>query len=659
VREIILATILTQQRSKEDILTMYLNEIYYGNLAYGIEAAAQTYFGKGAGALNLAEAAFLAGLPQSPIGLDPYTNFAGAKARQEFILDLMVTDGVITELDNVVAKAIVLELVPLIGPTAEVKTLLAPHFILYVQNQLTQQYGAEALLNGGWQVITSLDLPMQLAAEQIIREQVAAQREAHNLTNGAGVVLKPSTGEVLAMVGSIDYFDTVIGGQINMALAPRQPGSAFKPITYAAGMEKGWNTAVALWDVPIELEVGMDSTMIPVNYNGRYHGPMLLREALANSYNIPPLQVARDVGLPYIIQTARKMGITSLSEQPGFYGLSLTLGSGEMPLLELTHAYATLANQGAYQKLQTVLEIRDSEGRLMVDNNRNRLPPNRILDPGIAYILTDILDDDRARETQMGRNNALELPFPAAVKTGTTNEFRDNLVVGYTPAVVVGMWYGNNDYSPMIDSSGLRGAAPAWNKLLQTIYGDEGMLQTLLVNGELIVEFPRPSTVVEKEVCLPRGTGGSSCTARATELFLVNAPQQGLARLGYRPDGQTNPGAWTLTVLPLPAEEAAKVIQQPLPNGFAPPPPRFCVVNQSGTATQNMAGAQTRLFLPIPPFYPDEVRARLWGERQGWNQMAPPVACPLNVVRAAQTGGRATAVATPPPPPPPADNPNP
>ena len=643
VREIVLAGILTQQRSKEDILAMYLNEIYYGNLAYGIEAAAQTYFGKSARDLNLAEAAFLAGLPQAPVTWNPYTNLEGAKARQELILDMMQEDGLITELDNVVAKAIELEIQPLIAETPEVTTLLAPHFVLYVQNELASQYGAEALIRGGWQVTTSLDLTMQTTAEQIVREQVASRRDAHNVTNGTAVILKPSSSEILGMVGSIDYFDTDIGGQINMTISPRQPGSAFKPITYAAAMERGWNTGDVIWDVPIELEVGWDNNMTPVNYDGRYHGPMLMREALANSYNIPPLQLARDVGLPYVIQVARKMGVVSLSEQPGFYGLSLTLGGGEIPLLELTHAFSTLANQGKHQRLVSVLEIRDSEGTLVYDHQRTRLPANQVLDPGIAYILTDILADDQARITQMGVNSALELPFPAAAKTGTTNNFRDNLVVGYTPAVVIGMWYGNNDNQPMVDSSGLRGAAPAWNRLMQAIYNDEAMLNTLLVDGELIVEFPRPSNIEEKTVCLPRGTGGTTCTVTQTELFMVNSPLRGVGRVGYQADIRTNPGAWTLNVLPMPSDEAQKVIQQPLDNGFVPPPPRYCVVN---SGSQSMPSVQTRLFLAIPPFYPDEVRARLWGERHGWTQMAPPLACPISVVRRAQNPP--TAVPAPP-----------
>lgn len=641
IREIFLAAVLTQQRSKSEILEMYLNEIYYGNLAYGIEAAAQTYFGKPATDLHLAESAFLAGLPQSPIQWDPYSNFEGAKARQELIIDLMLDDGLITETDAQVAKAIDITLKPLIAEAAvEGETvLLAPHFILYVQNELADKYGANAVINGGWQVTTSLDLGIYQAAEQALRDQVTARAGKHNVSNGAAVVLKPSTNEILAMVGSLDYFNDDIGGQINMTLAPRQPGSSFKPITYAAAMEKGWNASDVLWDVPIELEVGYEDTMTPVNYDGRYRGPVTFRDALANSYNIPPLQLAREIGLPQIIQTGRKMGIRSLNETPGYYGLSLTLGGGELPLLEMTHAFSTLANQGRFTPLTSVIEIHDSQGNLIFDANRNRLPPNQVLDPAIAYIITDILDDDRARIPAMGAGSALELPFPAAGKTGTTNDFRDNLTIGYTPSMVVGVWLGNTDSQPMVDSSGLFAAAPVWARIIQEVYSNGELGQALLVDGMVPpLAFDRPANIEEKQSCLPRGTGGTTCTASRNELFVANGGTHGIGRIGYTPDVRSVPGAWVLNVLPLTAEAAQQISQPALDNGFAPPAPRFCVINSTSSSIE---GIQTRLFLPIPAFYPDEVRARLWAERYGGGyQMAPPTACPVNVARGASgTGG--------------------
>ncbi len=643
LHEIFLAVVLTRQKSKEDILTLYLNEIYYGNRAYGIEAAAQTYFGRPAAELTLAEAALLAGLPQAPAVWDPYTNFDGARERQRLILDLMAADGMITPAEAEAARGAPLVLRPLLpAGDGNSRAMLAPHFVLYVQREIEKRFGPDALFQGGWQVTTSLDLRMQQLAEEIARQRLLEWGAAHDASNAAVVVLKPHTSEILAMVGSLNYFDPAIDGQVNMAIAPRQPGSAFKPITYVAAMEKGWSTADVLWDVPIELEVGYDDRMIPVNYDGRYHGPLLLRDALANSYNIPPLQLARDVGLPHVIATARKMGVTSLVETPGYYGLSLTLGGGEIPLLELTQAFATLANGGGFTRLSPILKITDSNGRVVTDDTRGRLPPNRVVNDGMAYLITDILDDDRARVPAFGRGSALELPFPAAVKTGTTNDFRDNLTVGYTPGVVVGVWVGNSDSRPMRATSGLQGAAPIWSQLMRTISGDAQLLETLAVNGRPVpTEFARPASVIEREVCLPQGSGGSTCGARRTELMLNGAPIHGIGRLGYTPDSRSVPGAWQLNVLPLSAEAAAQILQAPLENGAAPPRPALCVTNRL------YEGATTRLFLPPPPFYPDEVRARLWAERNGWGgRMAPPAACPTAATRglavrqpASQTAG--------------------
>ena len=471
IKEIFLAFIITQQRSKEAIIQMYLNEIYYGNLAYGIEAAAQTYFGKPATELELSESAFLAGLPQSPLEWDPYTNFEGAKARQEFILDLMYEDGVINYIDAEVAKGVSINLAPRISIQEEVKdtTLEAPHFVLYVQDELERRYGADAITRGGWQITTSLDLNMQNMVQQAARDHVASRAAAHDVSNASVVILKPGTGEILAMVGSLDYFDDSIAGQVNVALSPRQPGSSIKPITFASAMEKGWTMGDVLWDVPIKLDLGDGQEMSPVNYDRLFHGPVLMRDALANSYNIPPIQLLREIGVTNFVATARKMGIDSLKEPPYYYGLALTLGGGEVPLLEMTHAYATLANLGKRPQLTGVLQITDSRGNVIYDAQQNRLPPVNAIDPRIAYILTDVLDDDQARIPAMGRGSALELPFPAAVKTGTTNDYRDNWTIGYTPSVVVGVWMGNSDGHPMIDSSGLRGAAP----VMESNYADD------------------------------------------------------------------------------------------------------------------------------------------------------------------------------------------
>jgi membrane peptidoglycan carboxypeptidase len=650
LHEIFLALVFTQKRSKQEIMEMYLNEIYYGNLAYGIEAAAQTYFGKAAADLNLAEAAFLSGLPQSPVQLNPYLNFDGAKARQVHILDLMLANGFIDYIEAEVAKGTPLRIVPRMVevPAAGQRVLEAPHFVLYVQQELERRYGPDALVRGGWQVTTSLDLSMHKMAETAVREQVIARAANHRVTNGSVVILKPGTGEILAMVGSLDYFNENIDGQVNIALSPRQPGSSIKHVTYAAALEKGWTTGDVLWDVPIAVDLGGGELMWPRNYDGRFRGPLLLRDALANSYNIPPVQLVRDIGVPTFISTARRLGIESLTEPPGFYGLALTLGGGEVTLLELTHSYATLANMGQRPRLTSVLRITDSRGNLLYDVQQERIPPVNAISPGIAFILTDILDDDEARRPAMGHTNPLALPFPAAAKTGTTNDFRDNWTIGYTPGVVVGVWLGNADGRPMRNSSGLQAAAPVWNRIMQGIHADEAMMGSLMVDGRLPPrDFAQPVGVELRRVCLPQGTGGSQCTASRPDYFLVNAPRYAIPRLGYVPDSQSNPGAWTLRTAPLAAEDAQRVQLANLDDGTVPPRPTECVLNVARGSDEGQ-----RLYLPVPPFYPDEVRARIWAQGTGY-RMAPPVICSGAAARAAAgsggsgIGGEDTAVSLP------------
>ncbi len=627
LRELFLSFILTQQRSKQEIIQMYLNEIYYGNLAYGIEAAAQTYFGKHAADISLAEAAFLAGLPQSPIDWDPYTNFEGAKERQELILTLMQNDGVIDDAEAEIAKSVTIRLAPRINITEDTPdfVLQAPHFVLYVQDELEQRYGADALVRGGWQITTSLDLRIQTMAEEAARQQVATRAVEHDVSNAAVVILKPASGEILSMVGSLDYFDAEIAGQVNVALSPRQPGSSIKPITFAAALERGWTTADVLWDVPIQLDLGGGELMTPVNYDGRYHGPVLFRDALANSYNIPPVQLLRDISVPYFVSTARKMGIESLKEPSGFYGLALTLGGGEVPLLEMSRAFATLANQGQKPHLTSVLQITDSRGNVVFDNQSNRLPAVNAIDPRIAFIITDILDDDAARVPAMGRGSALELPFAAAVKTGTTNDFRDNWTIGYTPGLVVGVWMGNSDGHPMQDSSGLRGTAPVWNQIMQGVYADEGMLNSLLVDGRYpLSDFIQPEGLEIQDVCLPLGTGSSSCTSTRPDYFMAGTAVHAIARIGYRTNSRDTLGAWTLNTISIASEDAQRYVdaQPDLTDGTQAPRPTRCVVNSGNPPPQ----ATNQLLLPVPPHYPDEVRARIWARGTGY-QMAPPTIC--------------------------------
>ncbi len=630
VKEILLAFVLTTRKTKEEILALYLNEIYYGNRAYGISAAAQSYFGKPVESITLAEAAYLAAIPQAPTRWDPYTNHWGVIERQHFILDLMVGDGFIDEATAVAAKLEPLNVKPFEFKAADSNQLRnAPHFVLYVQKQIEEKYGAQALERGGWQVVTSLDLEMQLMAEQAARQRLAAWGPGHNATNAAVVILKPQTSEVLAMVGSLDYFNEAIDGQVNMALAPRQPGSTFKPITYVTAMQKGWGPADVLWDVPIELTSNDGSSMKPKNYDNRFVGPVLMRDALANSYNIPPLQLTRDVGISAVMQTGRQMGLQSLTQSPDYYGLSLTLGGGEVPLLEITHAYGTLAAGGRYSRLNSVLSIQDNLGRPIYDINKRRSPSNQIVDPSIAWLISDMLNDNRARTPQMGANSALQRSYPVAVKTGTTNDFRDNLTIGYTPGVVVGVWMGNSDSTPMVNTSGLSGPAPMWAAIMDEIQLNNRFTESLLHNG-LVPEysFGRPSNIVDQTVCLPRGTGSTSCTAERQEPMISNSPFRTVGRFGYPTDPAANPGAWTLNILPLPAEAAQEISQPALQDGTEPPTPSQCVVN--GTRENS----SQRLYLQPPPYYEDEVRARIWARNNGFaGLMAPPLSCPLSVLR--------------------------
>jgi hypothetical protein len=327
-----------------------------------------------------------------------------------------------------------------------------------------------------------------------------------------------------------------------------------------------------------------------------------------------------------MIATARSMGIESLDQGANYYGLAVTLGGGEVTLLEMSHAFATLANMGQRPRLTSVLRITDSRGNVVYDLQQERLPPLRAIDPRIAYIITDILDDDQARIPAMGVNNSLDLPFPAAAKTGTTNDFRDNWTMGYSPGVVVGVWLGNADGHPMRDSSGLQTAAPVWNRIMTNIYADQAMMQSLLVDGRLpSTDFTPPPGIEARLVCLPRGTGGSRCTATRQDWFLAGVAKHGVSRIGYNTYSDQNPGAWTLAYLPMPAAEAQQVSRQPLEDGTLPPVPNTCVFNTS----RSYEGVSRRLFLPVPPYYQDEVHARLWAQRNGYNNMAPATVCPL------------------------------
>ncbi len=494
-----LAQELTALFSKDELLEAYLNLLNYGHLAYGPEAAARVYFGKSAAELNLAEATLLAGIPQRPAELDPLRNFPAAKARQRVVLDLMVRHGYLSpeQADAVFAEELVF------NPEADANPIAAPHFVEYVAAELDRRLGAGASRRSGLQVTTTLDLTFQELAQAIVAEHVAELQPRYDLSNAALVALKPDTGEVLAMVGSADFANAAIHGQVNVAISPRQPGSAIKPILYAVALDTGLiSPATVLWDTPVTYALGSGLTYTPRNYDNRFHGPITVRTALANSYNVPAVKLLQAVTVESMLATAQALGIRSLKADPGHYGLSLTLGGGEVTLLELTGAMAALANGGVFVPPRAILTATDSQGQPV---DLGPIPGGEpVVSPATAFLVTDILADNTARAPAFGANSPLRLSRPAAAKTGTTTDFRDNWTVGYTRYLVVGVWAGNSDGRPMRGSSGLTGAAPIWHDFHEAVLQDPALLAVLAAPAEAEAwAFVPPPTVERRPDCPP------------------------------------------------------------------------------------------------------------------------------------------------------------
>jgi len=506
VKEAILAVEINRQYTKQQILEIYLNQIYYGNMAYGIEAAATTYFGKHAKELTLAEASMLAGLPQSPAIHDPYTNPEGAKARQADVLRLMVEAKFISQAQADEAQAVELTYLPVEF------SMNAPHFVTYVRQELEKMVTADYIYQAGLRVQTTLNPRLQAIAEEEIRNQVNALA-GRNVSNGALVAIETGTGQILAMVGSKDFRDEAIDGQVNMAISPRQPGSAIKPLTYLAAFEKlNYTPSTLLMDTPVEYPDGAGGVYKPRNYDDKFRGPVLLRPALANSLNIPPVKTLQLLGVDALKEMAARLGITTLTRND--YGLALTLGGGEVPLVELTGAYQAMANGGVRVPPTAILSISDSFGRVI---DPPRPQPQPVLRPEHAYLITHILADNEARSLTFGPNSALRLSRPAAAKTGTTNDYRDNWTMGFTPDIVTGVWVGNADNSPMINVSGLAGAGPIWHNFMERAH-----------EGLPVRDFTRPPAIVEMEICADSGALPSPvCPQRKKEIFFKDQPPLG------------------------------------------------------------------------------------------------------------------------------------
>ncbi|KKS97869.1 MAG: penicillin-binding protein [Candidatus Gottesmanbacteria bacterium GW2011_GWA2_43_14] len=461
-KEIILAIWTEQIYTKNQILEMYLNQVPYGGTAWGIKAAAQTYFGKDVNEVSLAESAFLAGLPAAPSRYSPYgMNPLDYKKRQQEVLLRMFKEGYINNTELETAKNETLKFKSTRMPIA------APHFVMYVKDQLEKHYGPRLTESGGLRVITTLNLKLNEEIQKIVTEEVSMLGNL-NVTNGAAVVTDPGKGEILAMVGSKDYFDTEADGNVNVALSLRQPGSSIKVVNYAAALEEGFTAASIIDDSPVTYQ-GTGQSYSPVNYDGRFHGQVTLRTALASSYNIPAVKILSSIGIKRMVEQGKKMGVKSWTD-PDRFGLSLTLGGGEVTMLDMSRVYGTIANYGKREDLTPFISITDQKG------NKLPLPKKEFniqaISPEIAFILTDILADNLARSPAFGLTSSLYLPgIATAVKTGTSDSKRDNWTIGYTADYVAAVWVGNNDNTPMHPrlTSGVTGAAPIWNSIMKLL----------------------------------------------------------------------------------------------------------------------------------------------------------------------------------------------
>lgn len=491
IREAVLAWATEIAYSKDEILEMYLNHVPYGGTSYGIEQAAKHYFTKKASELNLAEAALLAGLPQAPTRFSPFgANPKLAKARQKQVLDRMVEDKYISHQE---AEEVFKQELKYAPQTTNIK---APHFVMYIKDLLVQEYGTKMVEQGGLRVTTSLDLEIQEFAQATIASEVAKLKNMR-VSNGAALVTKPNTGEVLAMLGSRDYFDQEIDGNVNISTSLRQPGSSIKPINYAVGLLKGYTPATLLLDVPTCFVVAGQPLYCPRNYDGKFHSTVEMRFGLGSSYNIPAVKMLALNGIEAMIATASAMGITTWKD-PSHYGLSLTLGGGEVKMTEMAVAFGVFANQGVKIDLHPILKVVDYKGKVYQETDFENQPPqgSQVLPTEVSYLISHILLDNNARMAAFGPSSELVIPGHAvSVKTGTTDHPqgpRDNWTIGYTPSYLIASWVGNNDNSPMNPwlVSGVTGAAPIWHKITEFVLKD------------IPDEWPKkPENIIGSHVC--------------------------------------------------------------------------------------------------------------------------------------------------------------
>lgn len=519
IREAILAVEVDALYTKEEILERYLNEVNYGGSVYGVEEASQWYFGKPAQDLSLAESALLAGLPVAPSAYSPFGPHPDrAKFRQEEVLFRMKTLGFISEEQFEQARS---EKLSFRQGTYDIES---PHFVMFIRELLAAQFGEEMVSQGGLEVYTTLDSTVQASAEASLAQEVDRLKRLR-VSNGAALVTNPNSGEVLAMVGSRDYFDVPNDGQVNVVFRERQPGSSIKPVTYVTAFERGFTPSDLIDDAPVVYKAQGAPPYQPKNYDGRYHGKVSLREALANSYNIPAVRLLAEVGVDALVQQGREMGITTWNDSSR-YGLALTLGAGEVTMYDMARVYGTFASGGVSVPLNPLLSVKAPDGKMLYENTcAGSVVPcqgNRVLSQWHAYQITDILSDNNARASAFGRNSVLHIPGQqVAVKTGTTNSLRDNWTIGYTTDRVVVTWVGNNDNTPMSAvASGVTGASPIWHNIMVSLLGDQrhtfamptgfqkvkicATTRTLPCNGcPKVVEEVLPVGQIPQQACSP------------------------------------------------------------------------------------------------------------------------------------------------------------
>lgn len=478
IHEVILALKLEQKYTKDEILELYFNNAPYGGTLYGVEAAARAFFAKSAKEVTLGEAAYLAALPQSPTRYSPYGNNRDElDARKDYVLERMKKLGMITEEEKVAAQAEEVVFSP-----QSANSIIAPHFVFYIEQQLEEKYGPDAVTDG-LVVTTTLDVDLQRKAEAIVQPYALANADRYNAENAALVAIDPKTGHILSMVGSRDYFDEEIDGNYNIAIANRQPGSSFKPFVYAMALAKGYTPQTAIFDLPTQFSTACQPFEVanseypcyaPGNYDDRFRGPMTFTTALAQSINIPAVKVMYLAGIENVIDLASRMGISTLGNARE-YGLSLALGAGEVKLLELTSAFGVFAADGVRHPPVGILKVEDSKGKVLEEWEAN---PEQVLDSGVARDISWMLSNNEARFPEYAPTNPFHIPgHDVAAKTGTTNEYRDAWTVGYTPEIAVGVWAGNNDNTPMVKQVAGYIIAPMWREFMDAAmeegYGDE------------------------------------------------------------------------------------------------------------------------------------------------------------------------------------------